>query len=43
MIDFPAKEKLYMILANLFTLWTITDFYKHKFNCDNDKSAVKEV
>jgi hypothetical protein len=36
-IDIIALEKIYEILAYLFALWTLSDFYSNKLKCDTTK------
>ena len=40
--DKIKKDDIYKILANLFTLWTISDFYDNKLKL-SDSQEVKSV
>ena len=37
--DIVQKNKIYNILAHLFALWTLSDFYKNKLKVSSSKDA----
>ena len=37
--DIEQKNKIYKILAHLFALWTLSDFYKNKLKVSSSKDA----